>query len=291
MNMNKHSVHNHSDSKKPFVAESGILYVATGERYLMEACRSARRCKQLMPEIPLALASDLPAPRELFACQIQIESPKGNFSDKMAPLLKSPFRRTVFLDTDTWLCEPVTELFSILERCDIAMAHAPMRFTAASDAPASFPECNSGVIAYDLNDRTRSLFAHWEKLYQERLTSTGVVDDQPSLRDALWLSDASFATLPPEYNFRFIMPAFAGRGSVKILHGRHPDYEALSASLNKSGSPRVFLPRLREASPKHFGILSKPGRCLGYWIGWDAWIAGVIGKVIDGMKWRLFRMK
>jgi hypothetical protein len=197
----------------------------------------------------------------------------------------------VFLDTDTWLCEPVPEMFSILDRHDVAMAHAPMRYTAPSEVPASYPECNSGVIAYHLNDRTRSLFALWEKLYQERLASTGVIDDQPSLRDALWLSDASFATLPPEYNFRFIMPTFAGRGSVKILHGRHPDYEALSASLNKSGSPRVFLPRLREASPKHFGMLSKPGRCLGYWIGWDAWMAGVIGKVMEGIKWRLFRMK
>jgi hypothetical protein len=288
--MNKHTGHNYSDSKDPFVADSGIMYVATGERYLMEACRSARRCKQLMPEIPLALASDLPAPRELFACQIQIESPKGNFSDKMDPLLKSPFRRTVFLDTDTWLCEPVPELFSILERCDIAMAHAPMRFTAASDAPASFPECNSGVIAYNMNDRTRALFDLWDKLYQERLKSTGVVDDQPSLRDALWQSDISFAALPPEYNFRFIMPAFAGRGGIKILHGRHHDYPSLAKMMNRSRSPRVFLPRLREAVDRHFIILSLPGRLLGYWIGWDARMAGVIGKIVEGVRWRLSRM-
>jgi len=271
--------------------KQGILYVATGERFLAEACRSAARVRELMPGISIVIASDRSPPKDLFDHHLGIANPQFNFSDKIGPLLSTPFERTVFLDTDTWLCEPVPEMFSILDRHDVAMAHAPMRFTAASTVPSTFPECNSGVIAYHLNDRTRSLFGLWEKLYQERLTSTGVIDDQPSLRDALWQSDASFATLPPEYNFRFIMPAFAGRGSIKILHGRHPNYEALSAILNKSGSPRVFIPRLREASARHFGILSKPGQCLRYWIGWDAWMAGIIGKVIEGMKWRLFRMK
>lgn len=271
--------------------KQGILYVATGKRFLAEACQSAARVRELMPGIPIALASDLQGPRELFDHYFRITDPKFNFSDKMGPLISTPFERTVFLDTDTWLCEPVPELFSILERHDIAMAHAPMRFTAASKVPATFPECNSGVIAYRINDRIRSLFSAWEKLYQERIESTGVIDDQPSLRDALWQSDVSFAALPPEYNFRFIMPSFAGRGSVKILHGRHDDYEAMSVLVNKSGSPRAFLPRLREASSRHFGILSGPGRCLGYCIGWDAWIAGLIGKVNEGIKWRLFRMK
>jgi len=271
--------------------KAGILYVATGERFRAEACRSAARVRELMPGIPIALASDLEGPKELFDHQLAITNPQFNFSDKIGPLLSTPFERTVFLDTDTWLCEPVPEMFAILDRHDVAMAHAPMRFTAASAVPATFPECNSGVIAYNLNDRTRSLFALWEKLYQERLTNTGVIDDQPSLRDALWQSDVSFAALPPEYNFRFIMPAFAGRGGIKILHGRHHDYPVLEKMINSSRSPRVFLPRLREASPRHFGILSMPGRCLGYWIGWDAWMAGVIGKVVEGIKWRLFRMK
>ncbi len=271
--------------------KEGILYVATGERFLKEACRSAVRVKELMPSVPIALASDLQGPKELFDHHLAIMEPKYDFSDKIGPLLSTPFERTVFLDTDTWLCEPVPEMFAILDRYDVAMAHAPMRYTAASEAPSTFPECNSGVIAFNMNTRTRGLFDLWQKLYQERLKNNGVVEDQPSLRDALWQSDISFAALPPEYNFRFIMPAFAGRGAVKILHGRHPDYEALSASLNKSGSPRVFLPRLREASPRHFGILSKPGRYLGYWIGWDAWMAGVIGKVMEGIRWRLFRMK
>jgi hypothetical protein len=170
------------------------------------------------------------------------------------------------------------------------MANASIRFTAASDVPTTFPECARGVIANNLNDRPRLLFTLWEKFYPERLISTGAIDDQPALRKTLWQSDLSFATLPPEYNCRFIMPAFAGRGTVKILYRRHRDYRALSGFINKIGTPKVFLPRLREAAPRHFGILSNPGRCLGYWIGWDALMAGWIGSLLEGLRWRLSQM-
>lgn len=269
--------------------KEGILYVATGERFLKEACRSAARVKELMPSVPIALASDLQGPKELFDHHLPITKPKFNFSDKIGPLLSTPFERTLFLDTDTWLCEPVPEMFAILDRYDVAMAHAPMRFTATSAVPPTFPECNSGVIAYQLNDRTHSFFALWEKLYQERLASTGVIDDQPSQRDALWLSDVSFAALPPEYNFRFIMPSFAGRGGVKILHGRHHDYEKITDILNRSGSPRVFLPDVASASPCMFRFLSGPGQLLGRWIALDAWLARCVNTIISGIRYRMKR--
>lgn len=266
--------------------KEGILYVATGQRFVAEASRSAARVRELMPRIRMALASDLEGPRELFDHYLPIREPKFNFSDKIAPLLATPFEKTVFLDSDTWLCEPVPEMFSILDRHDIAMAHAPMRFTAASSVPATFPECNSGVIAYTLNDRTQSLLELWNKLYEQRLTATGVVDDQPSLRDALWQSDASFAVLPPEYNFRFIMPAFAGRGRVKIMHGRHNDYRSLEKTINKSGSPRVFLPRFGAWNDKTFQILTTLGGCFVKLISPIALGSKCLRAAIDGFKAR-----
>lgn len=268
---------------------NGILYVATGERFLKEACRSAVRVKELMPSVPIALASDLQGPKELFEHHLQITNPQYNFSDKIGPLLSTPFERTLFFDTDTWLCETVPEMFAILDRYDVAVAHAPMRYTAASEAPATFPECNSGVIAYNMNNRTRGLFDLWQKLYQARLKNNGVVEDQPSLRDALWQSDISFATLPPEYNFRFIMPSFAGRGGVKILHGRHHDYEKMAAFLNKSGSPRVFLPDIASASPGTFSFLSGPGKLLGRSLAFDARLARCVNTVISGFRYRMMR--
>ncbi|MFM8720378.1 MAG: hypothetical protein ACKOFH_12760, partial [Chthoniobacterales bacterium] len=262
----------------------GFLYVATGPRFIAEACASARRVKELMAGVPMALASDVRPEKNFFDHWIPIENPRGTFADKIAPLAKTPFEQTVFLDTDTYLCEPVPELFELLERCDIAMAHAPMRITGSVPVPSSFPECNSGVVAYNINERTRSLFSNWEKFYAEQLASTGQPDDQPALRRALWESDARLAILPPEYNFRFALPSFAGRGKVKILHGRHVDMPGLAQRLNRSGSPRVFLPRLREAGRRHFGILSFPGKMLGTCVAADAFCAKWLGKIWDGLQ-------
>jgi len=151
----------------------GFLYIATGERFIAEACASARRVKELMPEVPLALPSDAEPEAQLFAHWIPIKDPRCTFADKIVPLAKTPFEQTVFLDTDTYLCAAVPELFELLERCDIAMAHAPMRVTGTVPVPASFPECNSGVIAYNMNERTESLLANWEQFYTEQLASTG----------------------------------------------------------------------------------------------------------------------
>jgi len=267
----------------------GFLYIATGSRFIAEACASAGRVKELMPGLPLALASNVGPERSLFAQWIPIENPRGTFADKIAPLAKTPFEQTVFLDTDTYVCEPVPELFELLGHCDIAMAHAPMRVTGKVPVPQSFPECNSGVIAYNMNERTRYLFAMWERFYADQLATTGQPDDQPALRRALWESEARLAILPPEYNFRFALPSFAGRGKVKILHGRHGDVSKLAARLNRSGSPRVFLPRLREASLRHFGILSFPGKMLGMCVAVDAFCARWLGRLLDGLSTRFGR--
>lgn len=239
-----------------------------------------------MPGLPLAVASDILPEGDLFAHHIAVENPSGTFADKIGPLEQTPFDETVFLDTDTYLCAPVSELFDLLARCDIAMAHAPMRHTAAVPVPASFPECNSGVIVYRRNERTKNLFAAWQVAYAKQLASTGQPDDQPALREALWQSEAQLAVLPPEYNFRFVLPAFAGRGPVKILHGRHPHIGALAATVNASGSPRVFLPQLRDAGPRRFRILSRPGKMLGICVAADAFCANWLGKAWDGVRAR-----
>jgi hypothetical protein len=178
-----------------------------------------------------------------------------------------------------------------LQRYDIAMAHAPMRQTGPVDVPASFPEFNSGVIAYRMNDRTRSLLESWARFYEEQVSRTGQIDDQPALRRALWHSDAKIAVLPPEYNFRFVLPAFAGRGKVKILHGRHPNLPNLGKLVNRSGSPRIFLPRLRDMLPRRFQFISWPGIVCGKFIEPIAHLANFLGSAFDGLMDRIKKWK
>ena len=244
-----------------------------------------------MPEVPIALATDLMPESKLFCHSISINKPQGSFADKIAPLAQTPFEETLFLDTDTYLCEAVPEIFEILERYDIAMAHAPMRQTGSVDVPASFPEFNSGVIAYRMNDRTRSLLENWARFYEEQVSRTGQLDDQPALRRALWHSDAKIAVLPPEYNFRFVLPAFAGRGKVKILHGRHPNLPNLEKMVNRSGSPRIFLPRLRDMLPRCFQFISWPGIVCGKFIEPIAHLTNFLGSTFDGLMDRIKKWK
>jgi hypothetical protein len=45
----------------------GFLYAATGTRFIAEACDSARRVRDLMPEVPLAIASDTKPDGDLFS--------------------------------------------------------------------------------------------------------------------------------------------------------------------------------------------------------------------------------
>lgn len=267
--------------------KQGILYIATGNRFRNEAIYSAGRVRELMPEVPLALASDQLPNNRIFSNTIPIDRPQGSFADKIAPLAQTPFAETIFLDTDAYLCQAVPELFEILKHYDIALAHAPMRQTGSVDVPATFPEFNSGVIAYRSNERVWDLFQSWGRFYEEQVSKTGQIDDQPALRRALWHSDVKISVLPPEYNFRFILPSFAGRGKVKILHGRHPNLPALEKIINRSGSPRVFLPRLRDITAQRFHFISLPGILFGRFLFPIAFLAHIFGPVYDGLLSRI----
>lgn len=80
-------------------ADFGIIYVATGSTYICEAVRSAR---DMMPEVPLAIWVDDEGdlPRGLFDQTSIIAETTFSYIDKIGPLVETPFKKTLFLDTD-----------------------------------------------------------------------------------------------------------------------------------------------------------------------------------------------
>jgi hypothetical protein len=53
--------------------------------------------------------------------------------------------------------------------------------------PTDFRERNTGVVVYHANRRVAELFAYWEELFHAAVAQDiGQINDQPSLRDALW---------------------------------------------------------------------------------------------------------
>jgi hypothetical protein len=58
---------------------------------------------------------------------------------------------------------------------------------ATEKIPAEFRERNTGVAVYHANHRVAALFKKWELLFHLALAKdVGQINDQPSLRDALW---------------------------------------------------------------------------------------------------------
>ncbi len=237
-------------------AERGVLYITTGRRYTLEAAGSAASIRQRMPDVPVGIICDDTSlvDRGLYSYVEKLEDPEYSFFDRILWMRKSPFEKTLFLDSDTELLEPCDEIFELLERFDMAFTHAPIRWLYRLDGcPDCFPELNGGVIAYRRGEASDHLLARWEEIYRAQLASERKPPhDQPALRQALWESDARFALLPPEYNLRTIFPYFAGgNAKVKILHGRDPSLSELRRRVNgwrlrpRVGAPRHWMVRIR----------------------------------------------
>jgi len=229
-------------------SDRGIIYVATGARFVKEAEMSAQSVRRWMPEMPVTIWTDDPArvSRSLFTEIRKIEKPTFSFLDRFDPFCQTPYAQTLYLDTDTLLLGSVHEVFEILDRFDFACAHGPVRGTDSpellADCPTTFVEPNAGVLAYKRNAETLRLFQLWAERYQQQLREfSHRKNDQPALRRVLWESKIRFVTLPPEYNLRIPFPVFSGRMPVKILHGREPGLARAAKEINRrSQSIRIY---------------------------------------------------
>jgi hypothetical protein len=215
--------------------EAGILYVSTGKKYNLETVRSARSAKKHMPSTPIALFTDEQPTLDdssLFSEINIIKEPTFSFFDKICPLRETPFKKTLFVDTDTvFLCSTV-ELFLLLDKFDLAYCHAPWRIGSGEnnrvqEVPECFPEANTGVLAYKKSEDFLNLVDEWEKIYSaQRNTPIPPKHDQPAFRKALYSSPIDSYVLPPEYNLRTPLPMLKYGGiNAKILHGRGASLE------------------------------------------------------------------
>jgi hypothetical protein len=228
----------------------GTIYIATGRTYIDEGLKSAASLKAVSPSVHVTLFSDTQTSSPYIDTTVMLDGdqrreersasrvngseevqttrrPKGIFN-KVYHMGQSPYERTLFLDTDTYVAADISELFSLLDRFDIAVAHAPHREPRSAAQrkkfhriPSAFVVMNTGVILFKKSDRMAAFFSEWLRSYQEDVASLEY-NDQTSFREALYQSDLRIATLPPEYNYRF-RKRLCINGTLKVLHGRHPD--------------------------------------------------------------------
>lgn len=204
----------------------GVVYVATGPDFVDEAEISAEQMRNVMPDVDITLFSDRHTNSSIFDSVVHIDSPAYSFLDKVESIQRSPYQKTLYLDTDIYVNKPVYELFDILDEFDIAAsidAHqqpvipndeyaAPEIYTGEYDP---IPEFNCGLLSFRDNGRVKECFENWESKYN---TETDWAD-QPSLMHTFNYSDVRCCPLPRRYNY---IPGLRNSvsGTVKIFHNR-----------------------------------------------------------------------
>lgn len=208
----------------------GFILVATGQKYRDEAIQAVASIRKHGGGRKVALVTDHIDTSIEAHFDIVTYHPNANFNyrDKISPLIKLPFKRCLFVDSDVTFIGGVDELFEMLKVFDFIGSFAPVRWCQWKDenAPESFVEINSGVIGLRRSSKQRKLIRKWLKIYD----NAGVSFDQASLRSALWWASAKIDlkswVLPMEYNLRTPKPWLTGCGiPVKIIHGRMDEQE------------------------------------------------------------------
>lgn len=226
----------------------GILYSAIGAEFFAEALASARSSLRFNA-VPHLIVTD--QRREVPDAQIGVKAIRRGhnpYADKIRSIASSPFERTIYIDTDTYLLDEILHLFELLDRFDIAACHSPgYRSLADPDVPNGFYELNTGLIVLRRNPATDAFLSDWLATYEKWVADppfehAGRLDgyaDQPAFRRCLWQHRLQLCVLGHEYCFRTTQCAQVA-DRVRVLHGRHRDFERVAEIVNRERRARVF---------------------------------------------------
>lgn len=175
---------------------------------------------------------------------------------------QTPFDRTLFLDTDTQVLEPIDEVFELLEYFDIGIN---FRSQFLRSEPYFMPWCNSGVILYKSNNAVTKTFVDWLNRYDEAAEKSDlnnkVLDDR-FLPIAIANGTARVVHLASALNF-FAAEPQVSCSPIRIIHTRCSiSTKAVVAenerwTENSDWQARIWVPQFRNYFPR--GGLRFPG--------------------------------
>lgn len=243
--------------------EKGYLYVANKSKFIKEAIISVTSLKKHNSEETCLICTENVYTKELdsFFDIIIFNNEIENYTylSKVLGLKSSPFEKTIFLDTDTFITDQIFELFDLLDFVDLATtSEENLHTTEAFDFKYRniFPELNSGVIVFRKNKSTYKLFEDWFVICEKY----GIINDMPGLREALLknFDDIKYSTLPQLYNTHGFKTMLILYNKVKIIHERlgykkgvitphflsFEDMEKFAKKINKQHYKRLYIPRI-----------------------------------------------
>lgn len=269
------------------LSECGVVYVATKQdKYISEAFLSADSVKERYPALPVTLFTDR---LDHWLCgsdrfdTVLPATEVGSFESILSEaklkrsrcLRRSPYRRTLHLDTDTRIVtHELMSLFEMLDEIDVGMVE-----TSADDSYSRLqygrPMFNTGVIVYRRNDLTWDWLDEWATLSARnfrwatqhplpRLTSLRHVANEEMRRELLAFDQvAMIEILSPEVNkfdlkMKILDPSWNYRGSrfpeknveaPRILHLPREDVPTYAADLETAIQKMLArMPHLRANS-------------------------------------------
>lgn len=180
----------------------GFVLAARGRVYVESAIAAGRSMRAAMPDAEIDLFTDdiEIETRDVFSQVHRLFKP--GVSPKFEAILGTRFERTVYVDADVRCIADIRDIFTILDRFDVAMAHDPFRNSKHARGvwqtalPNAFPHLNGGVIGVRGGDATRALLSD----IVETMINEGIGSDQAIIREKLYFSNLRLCTLPPEYN-------------------------------------------------------------------------------------------
>jgi hypothetical protein len=240
-------------SARDDAAAEGIIYSCSGESYIAEALRSARSSLE-HNALPHLLFASADVERAEGLSVTRFEPSANPYVDKIANIRRSPFARTIYLDSDTYVVDEIAHVLRLLDHYDIAVAYAPAyRGLPDPEVPRAFYEFNTGVLAWRASDRVSAFMRSWEETYvawlqEEPFSGAGNASrsrraDQPAFRRCAWQHGLRLFVLAPEYNFRLGYPTTVVE-RVRVIHGEHADHADLARRINDRQLPRAWPPSL-----------------------------------------------
>ena len=245
------------------IHEIGYLYVAAGDKYINEAIVSAESLKRLTDSVHITLITDKDIENspfdQIIIRPVTIRGAPDGWLYKVRHMYEdTPYERTLFLDTDTYFCEDCQDLFETLDFFDMAMALAPADPNQPKSPKTNNPlvACkpyNTGIILFKKSANNDVLFRKWREMYEKKVASQNLAEwdgslgrfegDQPVFLEAWLQSDSKICTLSNAWNARSPL-FFNWNEPIKIIHGRHKDFEAIKNEMNREwGSEKVVKTR------------------------------------------------
>jgi hypothetical protein len=233
----------------------GVLYIAFGDMYRHEACNSIASLRNICPAIAVAIVTDTVI-EALTDVTTVLRPPIPSLECKPTYICDSPFERTLFLDTDTYIVRDIAPLFDLLDHYDICAQYGGTQFNGPYGLTFQ-ARINSGLLLFKRCGATQDMFAAWLALYIKEKIDKDARNpaDERALTQAIATSTARPGFVSPCVYINLNAP-WVFHSPPLILHGRVPSFAAIAQDMLRNWSPendwapRVWLPNLRGLLPR-----------------------------------------